>query len=746
MAITALQTGFSRTLLRLPASLLPRAEQALLAERDALFHWLPVLLGLGVVLWFMLPGPAVFGIVLLATGAAIAGLMTAGDEGLAPRILVIGAIALALGAGAAALRNAAVAAPVLERPVVTRFAAIVESREDRPAQQQMRLLLRPDAASGLPSRVRVTVNTGHRDVVSVRAGDRVVLRARLVPPPVAALPGGYDFARRAWFEGIGAVGSAIGPLQLAAGVSRGDGFRQRLSAHIQAQVEGGAGGIAAALATGDRGAIPEADEEAMRRSGLAHLLSISGLHITAAVGGVMWVALRMLALSPALALRWPLPIVAAGIGALAGLGYTLLTGSEVPTVRALLAALLVLLALVLGREAITLRLVAAGACAILLIRPESLMGPSFQLSFAAITAIVALHGHPRVAALLARREEGAAMRWLRGFTGLLLTGLAVELALMPIALFHFHKAGLYGSLANLIAIPLTTFVVMPAEALALLLDSVGLGAPAWWVVQVSLGAMLTFAHWVAAAPGSVAALPAMPVAAFALAVLGGLWMCLWQRSHRWLGAVPLLAGLAWAWSTPPPDLLVTGDGRHVAIRLEDGSYALLRDRAGDFIRDQLAEAAGIDGAMTSLTERGKARCSPDFCVWTMQRAGRRWTVMAARSNVRTDWAPLVAACARVDVVIADRWLPRGCVPRWLKADRKLLAATGGLAIRLGSPPTVAAALAKDSGKPWRNPPTVMPPRPTDGAPATRPLLPITQTTQRRLPISQNNSPAASPKN
>lgn len=720
MAIAVLQTGFSRNLLRWPASLLPRAEQALLAERDALFHWLPVMLGLGVALWFLLPGPAVFGLALLAAGTAVVGIMTAGKGHIAPRIVAIAAAALIIGAGAAALRNAAVAAPVLERPVVTRFAATVESREDRPAEGQFRLMLRPDAASGLPPRIRVTVDTGARGNVPVQAGDRVAMRARLVPPPVAALPGGYDFARRAWFEGIGAVGSAIGPVSLSDTDARSDGVRQRLSAHIQTRVEGGAGGIAAALATGDRGAIPEADEEAMRRSGLAHLLSISGLHITAAVGGVMWVALRLLALSPTLALRWPLPIVAAGIGAFAGLGYTLLTGSEVPTVRALLAALLVLVALALGREAITLRLVAAGACAILLIRPESLMGPSFQLSFAAITAIVALHGHPRVAAMLARREEGVAMRWLRGFVGLLLTGLAVELALMPIALFHFHKAGLYGSLANLVAIPLTTFVVMPAEALALLLDSVGLGAPAWWVVEIALDAMLWLAHAVAAAPGSVAALPAMPVAAFALALVGGLWMCLWQRGHRWLGAIPLLAGLVWAWSTPAPDLLVTGDGRHVAIRLEDGSYALLRDRAGDFIRDQLAEAAGIDGGMTSLVEGGNARCSADFCVWTMQGEGRPWTVMAARSNVRTDWEPLVAACAQVDIVIADRWLPRGCNPRWLKADRKLLAETGGLAIRLGVTPSVSAALTSDADKPWRNPPTVMPMRPKPHAKRSTP--------------------------
>ncbi len=181
--------------------------------------------------------------------------------------------------------------------------------------------------------------------------------------------------------------------------------------------------------------------------------------------------------------------------------------------------------------------------------------------------------------------------------------------------------------------------------------------------------------------------------------------------------VPLAIGLGWAWSVPPPDLLVTGDGRHVAARLDDGRFVVLRDRAGDFVRDQLAEAAGIDGvsdgAMAGLANAPGARCSADFCVWTMRPAGavgaREWTVMASRSSYRTDWQPLVAACARADIVIADRWLPRGCAPRWLKADRRLLDTTGGLAIRL-DPLVVASAATGGRGKPWTDPPLIAPPR------------------------------------
>ncbi len=225
----------------------------------------------------------------------------------------------------------------------------------------------------------------------------------------------------------------------------------------------------------------------MRRSGLAHLLSISGLHVAAVVGAAMLLTMRLLALSPRLALRWPLPLLAALAGAVAGIGYTLLSGAQVPTVRSCIAALIVLAGLALGREAMTLRLVAVGALLILLVRPDAAAGPSFQLSFAAATAIIALHDGKVMRRWTGRRDEGWPRRGLRTIASLLVTGLAVEIALMPIAVFYFHRAGLYGAIANIIAIPLTTFVVMPLEALALLFDLAGFGAPFWWLTGQALG-------------------------------------------------------------------------------------------------------------------------------------------------------------------------------------------------------------------------------------------------------------------
>ena len=517
-----------------------------------------------------------------------------------------------------------------------------------------------------------------------------------------SVPGAYDYARVAWFDGIGAIGRGFAPVIILSGAGGGEGLRGRLTRHITARVDGSAGGIAAALATGDVGAIGEEDAEAMRRAGLAHLLSVSGLHITAAVAATMLVVLRLLALSPWLALHVRLPLVAAAAGALAAIGYTLLTGAQVPTIRSCVAALLVLAALALGRQAVTLRLVAAGATIVLLVWPEALAGPSFQLSFAAITAIVAFHEHPRIAAFFGPHEERRARRIGRGVLSLLATGLLVEAALMPIAVYHFHKAGLYGAIANMIAIPLTTFVVMPLEALALVLDGAGLGAPVWWVVERALGGLLRLAHAVAAAPGSVAALPAMPEGAYALTIAGGLWIALWRTRWRRLGVAPLAAGIVWAAATPAPDVLVTGDGRHVAVRTA-GGVAVLRDRAGDYVRDTLAANAGFDGEPLLLAEQADAACSRDLCGVDVVAGGEKRRVLATRSAYLVPAAELIAACRTADIVVSERVLPRRCQPRWLMLDRSTLSKSGGVAISLRRG-RIATVLDPADRHPWRAPP------------------------------------------
>ena len=673
--------------------LVEKLESLLERERDQLPLWLPVALGCGIAVWFGLASPSLWLGFICLCGAFACLVVMRGNARRTENALFRFFLCAAIGCGLIWFRSWQVAAPVLDRPVVTLFSAEIERVEPVLAQDMVRLTLRTGEDQHLPPRVRVNVPLDHAGP-ALQKGALIQLRARLMPPAMPALPGAYDFSERAWFLRLGATGQALDDIRIlhpADPLFALSEYRQRLSAHVRSQMAGPAGAIGATLATGDRGAIDEGDAEAMRRSGLAHLLSISGLHVTAVVGAIYLLVLKSLALSPPLALRFRLPIVAAACAALAAVAYTLMTGAQVPTIRACVAALLVLVALMMGRSAITLRMVAAGALFVLIFWPESLVGPSFQLSFAAVTAIIALHEHPRIKALVMLREESLLRRIGRFIFSLFLTGLVVEIALMPIALYHFHKAGIYGALANIIAIPLTTFVIMPLEALALIFDSAGLGAPIWWLCDKALSGLIALAHFVSSQPGAVTMLPTMPVAAFALVIAGGLWLCLWRERWRYWGLIPAAIGGLLIFTTRAPDIYITGDGRHVGIRNDRGELAMLRTRSGDFIRSMILENAGVEGEALALEDWPNADCNADSCLVTLAGQDRQWQVLATRSSHYISALALSAACRRVDIVVSDRRLPTSCQPRWLKADRDLLSQVGGMTIDLRKQRVATAA-------------------------------------------------------
>ncbi len=686
----ALQHGHWRRFRRL-SSVAEALENFLAASGFDRAPWLAVAFASGIGLWFALENRWQW-LALLAgmAGLASSAALLARADGRFPflrQALIAVPVMIAAGCGVVWLKSALVGTPAIAGPRVTTLSGTVLSREERPAEQRVRLIVATrDPDDGRPIRVRLNLPE-KLDRPGFVSGAWISGRARLMPPAPPMLPGGYDFARTAWFKGLAATGTALGPFAIVEPAESGrmlDDAQAALSSHVRSRLDGGSGAIAATLASGDRGAIPPADDQAMRDSGLAHLLSISGLHVTAVVGAAYLIALRLLALWPWLALRVRLPIAAAGAGALAGIGYTLLTGAEVPTVRSCVAALLVLAALALGRQPLSLRMVAAAGLFVMLFWPEAVVGPSFQMSFSAVIAIVALHGAAPVRAFLAPREEPLWVRWLRQGAVLLLTGVVIELALMPIGLYHFHRAGVYGALANLIAIPLTTMVTMPLIALALVLDIVKAGAPAWWLVGKSLDFLLWLAHLIASRPGAVTAMPAFGAAGALTIAAGGFWLAFWQGRARMLGLVPAAIGAVMLMQTRAPDVLVSGDGRHVAI-VEGGQLAFLRDARAGYARDTAEEVAGAKGPSRGLAARPGTVCNRDFCFADVVREGRAWRLLLSRGRDNVPERALAAACDRADIVISDRWLPASCRPRWIKADRRLLAATGGLAIDLAGP-------------------------------------------------------------
>ncbi len=670
--------------------------------------WLAAILAGGIAAWLVLPGPASWlaamaGGIILSLGAWAAW-RGREDRGRLVMACVAAGLTFAAGVGTIWARSALVGAPAIERAMFGRFDARILQRIEQPAEGRTRLVLAiRDPETTEPMKVRVNLPLALDDP-SFLPGAVIRLQARLMPPAPPMLPGGYNFARAAWFDGLAATGSVTAPPVLLE-ASRNEPLlaaaKRRLAAHVRAQIAGPAGSIAAAFASGDRGAISQADEEAMRDSGLTHLLSISGLHVTALIGGAYLLALRLLALWPWLVLRVRLPLLAAGVGAGAGIFYTLLTGAEVPTVRSCIAALLVLGALAMGREALSLRIVAAAAAMVLLLWPESLVGPSFQMSFAAVIAIVAFHGAAPVRRFLAPREENLLRKYARRAWVLLLTGIVIEIALMPIVMFHFHRAGTYGALANVVAIPLVTFVSMPLIALALFLDLAGLGAPVWWLAGKTLDLLLAIARFTADQPGAVKLMPQMERATFALFVIGGLWLALWKGKARLAGLLPVGIASALMALTPVPDILISGDGRHVGITGENDGLLVLRPSRSSYVTENFMELAGVKGTPVPLSEWPGAECNGDFCVVTLKRAGRDWHILMSRSRNQVAERALAAACERADIVVSDRWLPASCRPRWIKADRRSLSETGGLAINLSGPALRSVAQEQGEHGWWR---------------------------------------------
>jgi competence protein ComEC len=650
--------------------------------------WLAVGFGAGISAWVVLPGPWEWAawMALCAADMAFAPLIAPDGKADHLRQAIVGmALMLAAGCGTIWMKSALVGTAPLQARQTASLAGRIVERQD--AKDGARLLLAAHiAGTDRPMLVRLMVPAPllRADLIP---GAMIMARARLVPPSPPMLPGSHDFAFAAWFEGVGASGSVNGPVTVTALGRRSpdlNGVQSAIHDEVLAHLGGSAGAIAATLASGDRSAIARSDADAMRDAGFAHLLSISGLHVSAVIAAAYMLVMRGLGLVPWIALRVRLPVVAAVCGALAGIAYCLITGSQVPTMRASAGAVLVLGALVMGRDPLSMRLLAVAAVFVLLFWPETLAGAAFQMSFGAVIAVIALHDAAWVKRFLARRDENRLRRMARHLAMLLIGGLVIQFAVMPVALFHFHRAGVYGALANVLAIPLVTLIAMPCLALALVLDRFGLGGAAWWMTGQSLDAVLWIAHATADLPGAVTTLPAMPDWPYGLWIAGGLWFALWSGRVRFWGLVPVVIALCGWGMIPTPDILIAVYGRHVGMTGLGPDLVVLSPGQGRFARDTLLELSGMSGTTRSIEDWPGARCNHDFCALALDRAGRRTVVLIGRSHRRLNEDGLVHACVHADIVIADRPLSYLCHPRRLLADGALLARTGGLTIDLAT--------------------------------------------------------------
>jgi competence protein ComEC len=645
--------------------LLHRLSVRLEEERDRWFLWLPVVYGAGVAGYFTLTvEPSLTAAGMPAVVALV--LFVVLRQGTLTVVAVGAGLALSLGLAAAKLRTMWVAAPVLERSLnlaeVRGWVELVEPRGGRGQRITLRVAsIRGVAAEGLPARVRVRTTVA---LAGLEPGDPIRLRATLAPPALPALPGDYDFARSAFFLRLGGVGYALArperepglgaapvSLQLEASIAR---VRLAIGQRVRAVLEGERGAIADALITGERGGISEATNAAYRDSGLYHIMSISGLHMSIMAGAVFLALRFLLAMVPAIALSYPIKKWAAGAATLAAFGYLLISGGSFATVRAWVMISVMFLAVLLDRPAIALRNVAVSALVILALLPDSLLDVGFQMSLAAVVALVAAFEAMRDR--MQRADGGMAPRpWLRVplFLGaIILTTLIASIAVAPFAAYHFHKSQQYAILANLIAIPICNVLVMPAALATLVLMLFGLEWAPLWAMGIGIDIMTWCARTVAALPGAVGRLPAFSQVGFAIMVLGGLWLCLWRTRWRLLGLAAVAAGAAVAPLPAKPDLLVGREGQLMAVRGETGVLHAVAQRGTMF---ELTRWLEHDGDTRNAQDVANAphgvRCDASGCTAVVK------GVLVALAR---EAAALADDCARAGLVVLAIPRPEAC--------------------------------------------------------------------------------------
>lgn len=675
-------------------------------EHERLFLWVPVCFAAGIGCYFSLSfEPDVWAALAVAVAALI--LRVLARAGGPATILATALLVAAAGFFAVKARVESVRAPVLDRNMPrAEIEGTIEAIEPR-GERAERLTLRQVAIAGLapaatPAKVRVRVPSAPATLAS---GDRVKLTATLRPPSRPAFPGDFDFARTAYFQQIGGDGYGFkAPEVLPRNTEKSlrqafwdavEELRDGIGARVAAALPGETGSIAQALITGERGAISAETNAAYRDSGLFHILSISGLHMVIMAGSVFYATRLFLALIPPIALRADIKKWAAVCGSLGAVGYLLISGGSYATVRAAITILIMFAAILVDRPAISLRNVALAALAILLIFPESLLDIGFQMSFAAVVALVSVH--EEVTRRLARGEErGRLLRVALFFGGIVASTIIASLAVAPFAAYHFHKTQQFAILANLAAIPICNFLVMPAALLTLVLMPFGLEALALWPMAFGIDLMTACARWVGTLPGAVGRIPAIPAVSFELMVAGGLWLTLWRTRWRLLGLPLALGGAVLAPTGDRPDIIVARGGALVAVRGPDGLLSALPAAHSRFDLTRWLERDGDERKPADVQKATAFSCDGIGC--TSKVAGVLLTVSLHPASVDDD-------CARGRIVVLLDRKPSDCtVPKlviegrdvWRQGTHALYAdASGGFEVV-----TVESIRA---GRPWSDP-------------------------------------------
>ncbi len=618
-----------------------------------------------------------------------------------PFFLFLMLFAACLGAALTQLHLYVVQAPVLKKSVYT-AALVGEILSVEPRDGRTRLVIAPSTLDGveprkIPAKIRISV----QGAIAAVPGDVFSGKAKLFPLSVPETPGDPDFARALYFDGIGGTGFALGRnYQIEPGNNAETSlFKQtgRLRLAIMARIDHVLpdlkAGLTNAILVGERGGVPPDLAEDLRKSGLAHLLAISGLHMGLLCGVVFFVTRLGLAMIPKLALRYPIKKWSAIAGFMVGALYLLLSGATVPTQRAFVMTAIVLFAVLVDRRAISLRLVAIAALVVMAVRPDAVLGASFQLSFAAVTGLVAFYQGPGTKWMASGKDMPIWERAGRYFFLLLITGVMVTAITAPIIGFHFGRVSLLGILANLVAIPLMAFWIMPCIVAILVLMPFGLEIVPLTMLSPGLEILIWLARLVARQDWGlwyVAQPSAMVVAPVLLALL---WTVIWRKwAIRLWAVIPVSGAILAAFFVHQPDMLVGGGQKGWVVRDTAQRSLVFNGNISNFHRSIWMSRFGIRPSRAAQTQS----CKDEIC-W-FERQGQ--TIVIAET---IDDPFYICRHADIVVVLKQDFPEDACEKPPLIIDDDVLWWQGGVAIRFarnGAPAHFATVRGTSGHWPW----------------------------------------------
>lgn len=665
-----------------------------------LVPWLAVAFGFGIVLYFDADQePAPWAAAALVAGAVVAAVLVRHRPIGFP--LVVAVAAMAAGFATATIKRAIIAHPVLPTALWNvEITGFIEVREER--ERSDRIVVRVHHIEGPRlgeklERVRVSVRKGTAPPV----GSFVAFKARLTPPLEPVLPGGYDFARAMYFQQIGASGFALGAIRTASSPAGGgvrlgyaatiDGMREAIDKRIRVVLSGDKAAIASALITGKRDAISTPVNDAMFISGIGHVLSISGYHMAVVTGIVFFMLRALFALLPAS--RHPIKKWAALAALGAAVFYLLLSGAEVATQRSFVMVAIVLIGVMVDRPTLTLRTLTVAALAVLLLTPEAVVHPSFQMSFAATLAIVAGYQGGRAwMSAGANTPLGARIALFGGreVVGLVIISLLAGFATTLYSAYHFHRLTPYGVLTNLLAMPIVSLWVMPAGVVGVFALPLGFDGFWWWLMGAGIEWTVAIALWVAGLPGAVGRIAAFGAGPLLVGSAGLVVLGLLKSPLRLAGALLLVLASLWAIRTPQPDVLVSPDGSSFAVRTAPARLSILRSGNDSFAIQQWLAADADARTPKDKLDEGLA-CDDAGCVG---RLTDRTIVAVARTVEAFE-----EDCRRAAVVLSQRAALAGCTA--LVIDRQVWQRGGAMALRrAGAGWKITTARPDGYDRPW----------------------------------------------